>query len=156
MNLLNKLLYTTHITHLFTTLCFYINRWVRLINDGIKKMTLSNVQLNNAIVNRDVSSQSLTTQGSSAANTISAFKPYNSGVKTSLQMSHQANYFASLTQACKDSYDKYQRENANINPLSLKSLSKLDKILEEDNKEGNIRKVKRDNSKAFEPVDFLA
>ena len=106
MNLLNKLLYTTHITHLFTTLCFYINRWVRLINDGIKKMTLSNVQLNNAIVNRDVSSQSLTTQGSSAANTISAFKPYNSGVKTSLQMSHQANYFASLTQACKDSYDK--------------------------------------------------
>lgn len=119
-------------------------------------MTLSNVQLNNAIVNRDVSSQSLASQGSSAANTISAFKPLKSSLQTALQQSHQANYFASLTQAYKDSYGKYQRENTNINSLSLKSLSKLGKILEEDNTDEKTRKVKRDNSKAFEPVDFLA
>ncbi|MGD9580744.1 MAG: hypothetical protein AB7V50_05190 [Vampirovibrionia bacterium] len=126
------------------------------MNDGIRSMTVGNVILNNAIANRDVSSQSLASQGSSAANTISAFKPIKSSVKCAVQQSSQATYFASLTQAYKDSYDKYQKENGNVKSLSLKSLAKLDKILEEDNKEETKRKLKRDNSKAFEPVDFLA
>ena len=119
-------------------------------------MTLSNVQLNNAIVNKNTSSQSLASQSSSAANVISAFKASGTGMRNALQQTHQMSHLASQAKAYKDSYGKYQRESSNINSLSLKPLSRLYRILEKDEKEDKTRKVRRDNSKAFDPVDFLA
>jgi hypothetical protein len=94
-------------------------------------MTFGNVQLNPAFQNHDVQGQVKTSQNSAAANTISAKFPHqvnpNSDAKTQNQSN---NLFATLTQAYKDSYDKYQKDKGTTTFSALKSLFKLDQILE--------------------------
>lgn len=95
-------------------------------------MTLNNVQLHNAVLNKDVPTQTLMSQSSSAANVISAFQPRATQGERAAQNPQQTTMFASMTQAYKDSYDKFIKESSNNSILNFKQMDKLERFLEED------------------------
>ena len=104
-----------------------------------------NVIMNNLAMNRDVSSVLQSSQSSSAANTVSAFMPQKTGANNTTQNANHTNYFASMTQAKKESYQKLLKEKGDSGSFGISSLFKLDKILEEENKV--YEKTKRDEKK---------
>jgi hypothetical protein len=94
-------------------------------------MTINSVFTNPTTQATDVSSNLRSSQSASAANTVSAKFPHQVNPNSTTRSHCPAkSTFASMTQAYKDSYDKYQKDKGSLNFNSVRSLFLLEEILE--------------------------
>lgn len=115
-------------------------------------MSLNSLTMNNALHGRDVNANTRMSQSSGAANTVSSFIPKAKSAQQATQNSQQTTTFASMTQAYKESYDKFIK-NSSSDKLSFKALQKLDQILEENTV---VKEQKEPPPEHHKPLDFLA
>ncbi|MEW5819308.1 MAG: hypothetical protein AB1782_03890 [Cyanobacteriota bacterium] len=113
------------------------------------------INFQNTLHNRYVTMNTIMSQGSSAANTVSAFHPQAKHAYQVTQNISHANFFASLTQSYKDSYEKFIKEKGNDSNLNFKSIFNLNKILE-DEQFGHKQKDQSSESENIYKLDFVA